>query len=155
MAEIFTDKKVKEIKKIYLWEPWFFLFFGLFHLHRIWALFDRESYASFWMGIMENKGVVYFLIMGILGGLCVLGIITFIKNRKSNYWWRWIYIFGGSYVLFDLFAIATGMEFWSRLLEMMFDTNSPYWNIIWIFFIVLGGCVFILGIGLLRRLKGK
>ena len=31
---------------------------------------------------MENKGVVYFLIMGILAGLCVLGIITFIKIAK-------------------------------------------------------------------------
>ena len=105
------------------------------------------------MGIMENKGIAYFGIMGILAALCVLGIVTFIKNRKSNYWWRWIYIFGGSYVLFDLFAIATGMKFWSRLLQMMFDTNSAYWNFIWLFFIFLGGCVFVSGVRLLRSIK--
>jgi hypothetical protein len=52
------------MKKIHAWEPWVFIFFGLFHLHRIWALFDRASYASFWMGIMETKGVLYFLLMG-------------------------------------------------------------------------------------------
>ena len=52
------------------------MFFGLFHMHRIWALIDRESYASFWMGIMEKKGLSYFVIMGILAGLCILGIIT-------------------------------------------------------------------------------
>ena len=139
------------MKKIYAWEPWLFLFFGLFHLHRIWALIDRESYASFWMGILNSKGLSYFVIMGILAVLCILGIITFVKNRKQNYWWRWIYIFGGSYVLFDLLAIATGMKFWSRLLQLMFDTSSAYWNVIWSFFIILGGCVFVLSLLLLKK----
>ncbi len=136
-------------KRIYSWEPWFFIFFGLFHMHRIWALLDRSSYASFWMGIMHDKGWPYFLIMGILAGLCVLGIVTFFRERKANYLWRWIYIFGGGYVLFDLFAIATGMTFWQKLLEIMFDTSSAYWNYIWSFFILLGTAVFILGIRLL------
>ncbi|MDD3662842.1 MAG: hypothetical protein PHT84_03180 [Candidatus Pacebacteria bacterium] len=153
MTEKFAHKSTECTKKIYAWEPWFFLFFGVFHLHRIWALIDRESYASFWLGIMENKGIEYFVIMGVLAALCILGIVTFIKNQKSNYWWRWIYIFGGSYVLFDLFAIATGMMFWSRLLQMMFDTTSSYWNVIWLFFIILGGCVFVLGLQLFRSMK--
>ena len=76
------------MKKIYCWEPWFFMFFGLFHLHRIWGLFDRESYASFWMGILENKGVPYYATMGVLALLCVAGIVVFIRERKHNYWWR-------------------------------------------------------------------
>lgn len=139
------------MKKIYLWEPWFFLFFGLFHIHRIWALVDRESYASFWMGILNSKGLLYFVIMGVLAILCVIGIIIFIKNRKQNYWWRWIYIFGGSYVLFDLFAIATGIKFWSQLLHFMYDTSSAYWNVCWSFFIILGGSVFVLGLCLLKK----
>ena len=138
-------------KKIYAWEPWFMMFFGLFHLHRIWALVDRESYASFWLGIMRNKGAAYFIIMGVLAGLCVLGIVTFVRNRGRNYLWRWIYIFGGGYLLFDLAAIATGMKYWDALLMRMFDTASPYWNVIWSFFIVLGGCVFALGVSLMRK----
>jgi len=136
------------LKKIYFWEPWFFLFFGLFHLHRIWALIDRTSYAAFWLGIMENRGVAYFTIMGVLAVLCILGIITFIRERKHNYLWRWVYIFGGSYLLLDLFAIATGLVFWQKLLQNMFDTNSQYWNVIWGFFILLGAAVFALGIKL-------
>ena len=128
-------------------------FFGLFHMHRIWAIIDRESYASFWMGIMEKKGVPYFLIMGILAGLCVLGIITFIRERKANYLWRWIYIFGGTYVLFDLFAIAIGLRVWQKLLKAMFDITSPYWNIVWGFFIFLGTAVFVLGIKLMLKMK--
>ena len=139
------------MKKIYAWEPWFFLVFGVFHMHRIWALVARESYASFWMGIMEEKGAFYFILMGILAILCLLGIITFVRERKNNYWWRWIYLCGGAYLLFDLFAIATGMEFWKKLLDVMFDTNSPYWNLIWGFFILLGTAVFVLGIKLLRK----
>ena len=141
------------LKKIYFWEPWFFLFFGLFHLHRIWALIDRTSYAAFWLGIMENKGFSYFAIMGVLAILCILGIITFIREFKHNYLWRWVYIFGGSYLLFDLFAIATGLVFWQKLLQNMFDTNSGYWNVIWGFFILLGAAVFALGIKLVVDYK--
>ena len=91
-------------KKILVWEPFFFMFFGVFHLH-------------------------------------------------NNYWWRWIYIFGGSYILFDLFAIAVGLDFWNNLLLIMYDVNSPYWNIIWSFFVMLGAFVFVLGIKLLLKRK--
>ena len=143
-------------KKIYLWEPWFFIFFGLFHIHRIWALIDRASYASFWMGMMQEKGLPYFLIMGILASLCILGIVTFIRERKRNYIWRWIYVFGGAYVLFDLFAIAIELKAWKKLLSLMFDTDSRYWNTVWISFILLGCAVFALGIRLLiLRVKEK
>ena len=141
----------KTMRKIYAWEPWFFIFFGLFHLHRIWALFAREAYASFWMGILQNKGVSYFLIMGILASLCVLGITIFIKNRKHNFWWRWVYLFGGGYLIFDLFAIAAGIQFWSDLLILMFDTSSSYWNVVWITFIMIGALSFTLGVYLLYK----
>lgn len=139
------------MKKIYCWEPWVFIFFGIFHLHRIWALVDRESYASFWIGMMENKGLFYYIVMGILVVSCVLGIITFLKKFCDNIWWRWIYVIGGCYILFDLFAIAAGMEFWQRLLYVMFDTNTPFWNIIWGFFILLGGLSACFGIWLFAQ----
>ena len=137
------------MKKIYAWEPWFFIFFGVFHLHRLWALIDRNSYADFWLKILESRGAVYFILMGFLASLCVLGIATFCRNIKSNFWWRWIYIFGGCYVLFDLFAIATNLKIWNSLLLMMFDVQSVYWNYIWGFFIALGAFVFVLGVRLL------
>lgn len=140
------------MKKIYFYEPLFFMFFGIFHLHRIWGLIDRESYATFWIHTMEDKGVFYFLLMGLLALFCIVGIITFFKNLKYNYWWRWIYLFGGGYVLFDLFAIATGLEFWHDLLLRMFDVTAPYWNILWSGFIILGGLVFILGCILFAKL---
>ena len=142
-----------ELKKIYAWEPWFFIFFGVFHLHRIWALIDRSSYASFWLGIMNNKGAAYFILMGLLAALCVLGIITFFREIKNNYWWRFIYLGGGLYVLFDLFAIATGLKIWQKILTTMFNTQSSAWNYIWGFFILLGALVFALGIYLLRKRK--
>ena len=72
------------MKKIYNYEPWFFIFFGIFHLHRIWGFVDRESYAGFWINVMENKGAFYFVLMGILAVFCVLGIVTFFKNRSNN-----------------------------------------------------------------------
>ena len=143
------------MKKIYMWEPWFFIFFGVFHLHRIWALFDRESYASFWIGIMQNKGILYFLLMGILAALCITGICAFIKNKSQNYWWRWIYLFGGCYLLFDLFAIAAEIKFWGQLIDLMFDISSPYWNVIWSAFIIIGGLSFALGISLLYKRSGQ
>lgn len=140
------------MKKIEVFEPFFFIFFGIFHLHRIWGLIDRKSYADFWIGVMEHKGWFYYLLMGFLVILCILGINTFLKNFHHNYWWRWIYIFGGSYVLFDLFAIATGLEFWHKLILQMYDITAPYWNILWILFILLGGAVFTHGICLLKNI---
>lgn len=138
----------KVIKK---WEPYFFMAFGLFHLHRIWGLVDRKGYAYFWLDKLNNRGAFYFILMGILASLCILGIITFIKNVKCNYWWRWIYIFGGIYLLFDLFAILFRFNFWYDILNVMFDVNSVYWNYIWIFFILLGTFSFILGIKILKK----
>lgn len=60
---------------------------------------------------------------------------------------------GGGYVLFDLFAIATGLKFWHKLLLKMFDVSSTYWNILWLSFIVMGMASFILGINLLHQQK--
>lgn len=150
-------KNMKNMKKtenkILAWEPWFFIAFGLFHLHRIWGLADRNSYAAFWLDVLENKGPFYFTLMAILSAMCILGIITFAKNMQSGCWWRWIYLFGGAYLLFDLTAVAVGLEFWHKLLLWMFDTASPYWNFIWLFFIFLGGFSFALGIKLLIQRK--
>lgn len=137
--------------KIYFYEPWFFILFGLFHMHRIWGIIDRHSYSEFWINTMNEKGVFYYTLMSILSLLCILGIVTFIKNRNNNYWWRWIYILGGGYVLFDLFAIATGLKFWQRLILLMFNTEAIYWNALWGTFIILGVLVFMLGIILLNK----
>lgn len=135
-------------------EPWFFLFFGLFHLHRIWGIVDRNAYADFWLGVMAGKGAFYYSLMGVLALLCVLGIIIFFRNLHHNYWWRWIYLFGGGYVLFDLFAIAAGLEFWQVLLRNMFDVSAPYWNALWSAFIGLGSASLLLGISLqIKRRK--
>jgi len=141
------------VKEIKVYEPWFFILFGIFHLHRIWGLIDRKSYADFWLNVMNEKGVTYYSIMCILTVLCILGIVTFFKYLHNNYWWRWIYLFGGIYLIFDLFAIATGLQFWHKLLMKMFDISSPYWNVIWIAFIFMGGIVFLLGIHLFIKRK--
>ncbi len=143
------------MKKIAFYEPWFFLLFGVFHLHRIWGIFDRKSYASFWIGVLESRNAFYYGLMAVLVLCCLLGIISFFKNLHRNYWWRWIYIVGGCYLLFDLFAIYTGLRFWNELLLWMFDTDSPYWNMIWFMFILLGGFVFCLGIQLLIKYQSE
>lgn len=141
------------VRKIKAYEPIFFIFFGVFHLHRIWGLIDREAYSNFWIGVMKNRGIFYCFLMAVLTILCLCGIVTFFKNRKNNYWWRWIYLFGGAYLLFDLFAIATGLKFWEEILLEMFNVSSPYWNTVWLSFILLGGFSFVLGIKLLSQRK--
>ena len=55
--------------------------------------------------------------------------------------------------MFDLFAIAIELKVWKDLLLFMFDVNSPYWNIVWGFFIALGAFVFCLGMKLLKQRK--
>lgn len=141
-------------KKVLVWEPWFFIAFGLFHLHRLWGLIDRKAYSTFWIQVLENKGIFYFILMGLLASFCFLGLTTFIKNRFKNYWWRWIYLFGGIYLLFDLFAIGIGLEAWNKLLLWMFDETSIYWNVVWLCFIGLGAFSFLLGLKLFFQRKG-
>lgn len=53
--------------------------------------------------------------------------------------------------MFDLFAIATGLEFWHELLLKMFDVSAPYRNALWLGFILLGAAAFTLGLVLLKR----
>ena len=143
------------LKKLYIYwfEPIFFLFFGLFHLHRIWGLIDRKAYSNYWLNILTQKPIVYYMLMLILLVLCTSGIIVFVKNMGKNYWWRWIYIFGGGYVLFDVIAVILEITWWNDLLRLMFDTYNPYWNIIWGGFILIGLLSFSFGIYLIHLRK--
>ena len=43
------------MKKIYAWEPWFFMFFGVFHLHRIVGFFIALGAFVFCLGIKLLK----------------------------------------------------------------------------------------------------
>lgn len=61
-------------------------------------------------------------------------------------------MFGGSYVLFDLFAIAMGWTFWKNLILAMYDTDAWYWNGLWGAFITLGGLVFLLGCEVIKTI---
>ena len=132
--------------KIVWFEPIFFLFFGVFHLHRIWGLFDRNNYSRFWLSIMSSREWFFYVSMVILSAFCIAGIVVFVKNKRKNYWWRWIYIFGGIYLLFDLFAITIRLEVWENLLYQMFDITNSYWNILWGGFILLGLVSLVIGI---------
>ena len=57
------------MREVRPFEPWFFILFGLFHLHRVWGLLDRESYAAFWLGVLTERGVFYWTLMAALGGM--------------------------------------------------------------------------------------
>ena len=136
---------------IHWFEPWFFLLFGLFHLHRVWGLVNRAAYAAFWLGVLEGRGPFYFALMGLLAVLYVAGLWAFVRHRRARAWWRWIYVLGGGYVLWDLFAIAIGLDIWQKLLYSMFDTTLPCWNLLWGGFVLLGAAAFVLGLALLAR----
>ena len=141
----------KTARPIHWFEPWFFLLFGLFHLHRVWGLLDRDGYAAFWLGVLESRGWFYFALMGLLAALCLAGVWAFLRRRRERAWWRWIYVLGGGYVLWDLFAIAAGLDFWEKLLYSMFDTALPCWDLLWGGFVLLGAGAFALGLALLAR----
>lgn len=134
---------------IYWFEPVFYLFFGLFHIHRIWGLIDRKSYADYWLSLLAEKNVMYYVLMITLLILCISGIVVFVKNIGKNYWWRWVYIFGGGYVLFDVMAVLLGIRWWNDLLLFMYNINSPFWNTIWGGFVLIGILSLSLGVYLL------
>ena len=83
--------------------------------------------------------------IGALSALCIAGLAVLFRCRGRHPWWHWVYLLGGGYVLFDLLAIAAGLEAWQLLLQWMFDADNPAWNWIW------GGFS---GLGLLSLLLG-
>ncbi|MDR1795384.1 MAG: hypothetical protein LBR25_08325 [Erysipelotrichaceae bacterium] len=142
-----------KVKTAVLWfEPLIFIYFGIFLGSRIWAFFDRESYAAFFLGLLLNKSLLYFVLMALMFLLCLAGLSVFFLQYKQRSWWRWLYFFGGAYVLFDCTAILCGFGFWQQLLFWMFDTANPYWNLIWGFFTLLGLLALLLGFYLLHLL---
>ena len=72
------------MNKIERFELLIFIVFRIFHLHKIWGLTDRKSYAAFWIEIMEQKDFSYYLLSGILAALCIWGICIFLKNLHHN-----------------------------------------------------------------------
>ena len=142
---------MKKTGTVGFFEPCFFLLFGVFHLHRVWALADREAYAGFWLRVLAERGPFYAALSAGLALLCAAGIVCFIRRRQSGERWRWLYVLGGGYVLFDLLAIAAGWDFWRRLLRAMFDTSAWYWTPLWSAFILMGGASFGFGAALLLR----
>jgi predicted ferric reductase len=122
----------------YKLESLVFLFFGLFHAHRIWAFVDSKSYNKFWLNILESRGT-FFIIFGLL--LLIMSIIViiyFIKNFKYKKWWRWIYFFGGVYLIIDTILNLLNNNFIKNVVIKMYTIKQPYYSILWGLFIILG-----------------
>ena len=90
------------------------------------------------------------MLMLVLVMFCLVGIITFIKNRGNNFWWRWIYLFGGGYVLFDVAAVVLNVSVWHKLLIFMFDSETPHYYFIWGFFCIAGAGILVLGLRIFK-----
>ena len=128
----------------YKWESLFFLFFGLFHIHRIWAFIDAQSYNSLWLNILENRNTFFYILGILLIIITVIAILFFIKEYKSKKWWRWIYLFGGTYVLIDSILNLLNINIMKNIIMKMYTLKQPYYNILWIIFIIIGVlCIFI------------
>ena len=69
-----------------------------------------------------------------------------LSELGRNPWWRWIYLFGGRYVLFDLPAHCRRPVLWHSLLAWMFDVTSPAGIFLWGFSVLLGGASAALGL---------
>jgi len=122
----------------YKLESLVFLFFGLFHIHRIWAFIDSKSYNKFWLNILENRGP-FFLILGFsLLIMSIIVILYFIVNFKDKKWWRWIYLFGGIYLVIDNVLNLFNNNFINNIVIKMYTMKQPYYSILWGLFIILG-----------------
>jgi hypothetical protein len=140
---------------IYKFESIFFLFFGIFHLHRIWAFISPNTYSTFWLSLSNNKNAFAYLLGIIILLLSIFAILTFIINFKNNKWWRWIYLFGGIYLLFDSILNLLNVKFMMNIVNYMFTAPNPQFNIIWGFFIILGLFCIILSIYLWKYKEDK
>jgi len=115
-----------------------FLFFGLFHIHRIWAFIDSKSYNEFWLNILESRGPFLFVLGFLLLIISIIVILYFIKNIKDIKWWRWIYLFGGIYLIIDNILNLLNNDFIKNVIIKMYTIKQPYYSILWGLFLVLG-----------------
>jgi hypothetical protein len=122
----------------YRFESLIFFFFGLFHTHRIWAFVNSTSYNKFWLNILESRGT-FFIILGLfLLIISILAIVYFIRNFKYKKWWRWIYLFGGIYLVIDTILNLFNNNLIKNIVIKMYTIKQPYYSILWGFFIALG-----------------
>ena len=128
----------------YKFESLFFLFFGLFHIHRIWAFIDSKSYNKFWLELLENRDISFFILGFLLFIITVIAIIYFIKNFKDKKWWRWIYLFGGIYLVIDSVLNLLNVNIINNIVVKMYTLKQPYYDILWGLFIILGIICFII-----------
>jgi hypothetical protein len=70
----------------YKLESLVFLFFVLFHIHRIWAFVDSKSYNKFWLNILESRGPFLFILGLLLFVMSIIVILYFIKYFKYKKW---------------------------------------------------------------------
>ncbi|MDD6268663.1 MAG: hypothetical protein PUA84_01210 [Oscillospiraceae bacterium] len=140
------------MKSIQLFEPWFFIAFGVFQLHRIWGLIDEQAYIDFWLNTVGQNSMVYYFIIGILEILCIMGIITFFRNIRRNYRWRMLYFAGAALILADLSAISAGSVMGRFLLSAMFGVNYICRRSLLMLLLAAGTFSFILGTDLLVRI---
>ena len=73
------------------------------------------------MGLLTERGPLYWGLMAALGGLCLAGLALFFRCFRQ------------------------------RLLGAMFDTGAWYWNGLWGGFSALGGVCLAFGLALLRE----
>lgn len=71
------------------------MFFGLFHLHRIWGLVDRNSYADFWIGVLESRGLKFWN-----------KLLMWMFDVNSIYW-NYVWLF---FILLGNFAFCLGAK---------------------------------------------
>ena len=137
--EIKLNLRDGKVKKIYEWEPWFFMFFGLFHLHRIWGLIDRTSYTDFWIGILESKGIFYFVLMVILVmifkinvglvSFAVAAVLSFLKvsdegEALKRIPWGTLLLITGVGVLMQLIIGQGGIKMLSAALVSVMNEST-------------------------------
>jgi hypothetical protein len=125
-------------------ESLFFLFFGLFHIHRIWAFIDSKSYNNFWLNILDSRGAFLYIFGSLLFIMSIIVILYFIKYFGDKKWWRWVYLFGGIYLIWDTILNLLNNDFIKNFIIKMYTIKQPYYFILWGLFIILGIiCLFI------------
>jgi hypothetical protein len=122
----------------YRMESLFFLFFGLFHIHRIWAFIDSKSYNKFWLNILVSRGAFLYIFGSLLLIISIIVILYFIKNFTDKKCWRWIYLFGGLYLIWDTVLNLLNNDFIKNIVIKMYTIKQPYYSILWVLFIILG-----------------
>lgn len=125
-------------EKVYAFESPAFLLFGVFMVHRVWAIVNPPSFSNFWINAYFAKHPLILLVYALLAGLGLAGTWILIRTYRTYYWWRLFFPIIAAYGIQNVYKIWTQGEAWRDRILIYYHTGLRIWDLMWGLAVIAG-----------------